>query len=309
MSGAQPVTTPSNVSPPRLSAVFVSWNRSDLLRNAIRSLQAQNYPALEIIVVDNGSSDGSLEWLREREDVRLIETGRNIGASAARNAGTKSAVGEYVIYMDSDAELATPGALERLTGQMQRDRSLGGISGVFYTDEALTQLWCWSPRMDWEGNHDLPASLQPTPEPAALSTCFCLLRMEPVREAGGFDEFFFYLYEDGDLCERIRKRGWRLAVDPEVRILHRVSQKGRKTFEKIEYHYYHEKLRMYYVLKNWGLRRFLHSWRWKWRNPWLYLKEYDYLPWYCYLDIYGLRAAIFLAVFPWIRWRRRKRWI
>ena len=294
---------------PLLSAVLISWNRKELLEQAINSLLDQHYPQLEIIVVDNGSTDGSVEWLRAQTQVRLIENTRNVGASAARNQGTRFAGGEYVIYMDSDAELKTGGALARWVERLEREQEIGGVAGIYYSDEALTRLWCWSPCMDWEGNHDLPASLTPRENPTVLTTCLAMFRLGLVREVGGFDEYFFYLYEDGDLCERIRKRGYRLVVDDEVKILHRVAERGRMKLEQIEYHYYHEKLRMYYVIKNWGLKRFLWSWWHKIKNPKNYLSGYKYLPFWCYIDIYVVRVMGLLLMFPWIRRRRNKRWV
>jgi GT2 family glycosyltransferase len=294
---------------PLISAVLVSWNRRELLQQAIRSLLEQQYPALEIIVVDNGSTDGSLEWLRQNPAIHRIENRRNIGASVARNQGTRAARGEFVLYMDSDAELRTPGALARLVQYMQDNPDTAGASGIFFSDPALTQLWCWSPCMDWEGNHDALASLSRKPNPPVLSTCFVLFRHRALREVGGFDEFFFYLYEDADLCDRLRKRGYRLHVDPEISILHHYAEPGRTRRGKINYHYYHEKLRTYFVLKNWGVHRFLTSWWSKVKSPLAFRRQFPYLPFVCYIDIYWLRCVVLFLSYPIIRRRRYQRWI
>lgn len=298
-----------NEKTPTLSAVIISWNRSHLLKQAIQSLHDQQYPNLEIIVVDNGSTDDSLDWLRANHDIHLIENKRNIGASAARNQGTRQANGDYIIYMDSDAAIITPHGLQRLVNYLKKNPDTAGIAGIYYTDPELTNLWCWSPCMDWEGNHDLPASLSPKPNPPVLSTCFAIFRHAVLKEIGGFDEFYPYLYEDADLSDRMRKCGYRLAVDPEVKILHHYAQPGRTKRGNIQYHYYHERLRTYFVLKNWGLKRFLQSWWSKVRRPRTYLQQFHYLPWICYIDIYWVRCLFLLGIFPWIRSRRAKRWI
>ncbi len=298
-----------NQASPTLSAVIISWNRSELLQEAIHSLRQQHYPSLEIIVVDNGSTDGSLDWLRNETNLQLIENSRNVGASAARNQGTRKATGDYILYMDSDAALVTPGGLQRLVNYLEKNPDTGGIAGVYYSDPQLTQLWCWSPCMDWEGNHDLPASLSPKPNPPVLSTCFAIFRHSVLKEIGGFDEFYPYLYEDADLCDRIRKCGYRLAVDPEVKILHHYAEPGRTKRGNIQFHYYHEKLRTYFLLKNWGLKRYVLSWWLKVKAPKTYLKQFQYLPVICYLDIYWIRCLLLLGVFPWIRIRRKKKWI
>ncbi len=299
----------STESNPQISVVFISWNRKELLQAAVQSLKDQYYPNIEYIVVDNGSTDGSLEWLRSSGEIKLIENGENVGASAARNQGTRVANGKYIIYMDSDAELRTPGALQTFVKQMEADPSIGGMAGIFFTDEELIQLWCWTPCMDWEANHDAPNSLVPIDIPQVISTCFSIYPLHVIQEIGGFDEYFFYLYEDGDLCERIRKKGYRLVVDPNVKILHRYAEKGRLTHEQIDYHYYHERLRLYFLLKNWGVRRFLRSFISKWRACNSYRKQFDYLTLIDFFRIYGIRPVSLLLRYFWICRRRKKNWL
>ncbi len=294
---------------PMISAVFVNWNRRELLQKAIQSIYHQNYKNIEIIVVDNGSTDDSIQWLGQQKEIQLIENEKNRGASAARNQGTRIAKGDYILYMDSDAELRTPGALQRLTNYMETHPDTAGVSGIYYSDEELRELWCWSPCMDWEGNHDLPASLTPKTDPPVLSTCFVLFRTAALEKTGGFDEFYFYLYEDADLCERLRKEGYRLHVDPSVKVYHRYADPGRTKRDEIGYHYYHERLRMYFVLKNWGLRRFIRSWWEKVRAPLFFFKQFPYLPLYCYIDIYYIRTVRMLLCYPLIRRRRKKKTI
>lgn len=297
------------INPPLISIVFISWNRHELLQAAIQSLKDQGYPALEFIVVDNGSTDGSLEWLRSEPNIHLIENGNNIGASAARNQGTRIASGKYIIYMDSDAELRTPNALQSFVNRMEIDPHIGGMAGIYFSDEALQTLWCWTPCMDWEANHDAPSSLVPQDPPQVLSTCFSIYPLRVIQEIGGFDEYFFYLYEDGDLCERIRKMDYRLEVNPNIKILHRYAEKGRLKHEQMDYHYYHERLRLYFLIKNWGIKRFLRSFIKKWKEYKSNRARFQYLTFWDYLLIYGIRPFSLLLRYFWIRKRRSKSWL
>ncbi len=294
---------------PLISAVLVSWNRRPLIQQAIQSLYQQNYPHLEVIVIDNASTDDSLSWLQSQSDVITIFNTTNRGASVARNQGTRMARGKYILYMDSDAEMRTPYGLHRLVEALEKNPKIGGISGVIYSDERCDTIWSWSTRMDWEANHDLEASLVPQSEIQALSTCFVLFRATLIKEVGGFDEYFFYLYEDADLCDRILKKGYELKVLPQVKIVHHYARPGRTTQGNIEYHYYHEKLRMYFLLKNWGIRRFLLSWWFKIRSPRQFLKRFDYLPVLCYIDIYYIRVFFLIVRYPWIRRKRQGTWL
>lgn len=278
---------------PRLSAILVSWNRRAYLEKAIQSLLDQHYDGLEIIVVDNGSTDDSREWLRSRSDIILIENQANAGAAAARNQGLRVATGAYTLFMDSDAELRTPGGLAILVQYLEAHPQTAGAAGIYYSDEELRQLWCWSPCMDWTGNHDPAASLAPKDDPPVLSTCFSIFRTSALREIGGFDEYFFYLYEDADLCERLRKRGYGLYVNPEVKILHHYAEPGRTRRGEVAYHYYHERLRMNFVLKNWGLRRF---WLTQWnilKSPLAFLRRFPYLGLVNFLNIYVVHGVYY----------------
>ncbi len=298
-----------NDATPAVSAVLISWNRADDLKRAIESLRRQAYANLEIIIIDNGSTDDSLPWLRQQEDIQLIENTSNVGACRARNQGIRRARGEYVLFMDSDAVLVTPGAIERLVDCMKSDDSLVGMGGVIYGDEEMNEVWCISPTTDWEGNYDPAASVAMTDDPKILSTCFSLFRLDAVRQAGGFDEFYFYLFEDGDLCLQLRKRGWTLRIDPEVKIVHHYSKEGRTERGQIAYHYYHERIRMYYILKNYGLGLFFRSWIHKIGETFTFKQRFAYMPLWRYVDLYYARMAMMLLRYPYIVMQRRRSWL
>ena len=279
---------------PLISVVFVNWNRCELLQAAIRSVEQQKYPSLEIIVVDNGSTDQSSGWLRQQEKITLIENRKNEGASHARNQGTRIAKGTYILYMDSDAEILTPDSLLRLVQYMEKNPNVAGAAGGIYSDPEANTVWCYSPCTDWEGMFDPAMSVRLLEEPPALSTCFALFRKENVENAGGFDEFYFYLFEDGDLCLQIRKQGFRFYIDPEVKIWHHYAEPGRTKRGQLDYHYYHERLRHYYLLKNRGIWPFFRSVCAKLAHPIRLKKQFPYLSWISIYNIYLWRNLLLL---------------
>ena len=279
---------------PLISAVFVNWNRCDLLQAAIRSVLAQNYPFLEIIVVDNGSTDHSLEWLCSQNNIHLIKNQKNEGASRARNQGTQLAKGDYVLYMDSDAEILTPSALASLVEHMETHPDIAGGAGGIYSDQEAKTIWCYSPCTDWEGIFDPVMSTRLLDDPPALSTCFSVFRKNNIDAVGGFDEFYFYLFEDGDLCQQIKKQGFRFYIDPEVKVWHHYAEPGRTKRGQIEFHYYHEWLRHYYLLKNWGIYPYLHSVWAKVAHPKQVKKQFPYLSIISIYKIYLFRNLLLL---------------
>lgn len=294
---------------PLISAIFVSWNRRYLLEAAIQSLRDSGYPRLEYIVVDNHSSDGSAAWCESQPDIHLIRNRENLGASFTRNQGSRIAHGQYLLFMDSDAVLMTPDGLQRLVDRLEGDESLAAVSGIYYSDEALTELWCWSPCMDWEGGHDTAYSLEPKDDPHLLSTCFMLCRADVFRAVGGFDEYFFYLYDDADLTERMRKAGYNLKVDPEVKIWHRVGRDGRIERDPVEYHYYYEDLRLRFLLKNFGMKRFLRSCLSRLLHPRRWKPLYYYFSTIQINKTYLYLGGKQLLAYPSIKRSRGKRWV
>ncbi|MBD3265450.1 glycosyltransferase [bacterium] len=294
---------------PRISAVLVNWNRCELLKEAIDSLRNQNYPNMEYIVIDNGSTDDSINWLQSQTDIIVIENSKNQGASAARNQGIRQAEGEYLLFLDSDAEVLTQNSLQGLIAVMEEQSNIAGAAGGIYSDREARQIWCYSPCTDWEGIFDPVASTTFLENPPALSTCFSVFRRSCLEEIGGFDESFFYLFEDGDLCERLKKRGYGFYLDPEIKVYHKYAEPGRAKQDEIQFHYYHEQLRFYYVLKNWGLKRFLSLVRAKLAQLDAYKKQFPYLPLLNYIDIYFFRAFLLLIKFPYVRLLRKKNWL
>lgn len=296
--------------PPTISAVFVTWNRCQLLLAAIQSLVNQEYPYLEIVVVDNASTDGTESALaRLPFPVRYLRNNKNIGASVARNQGVRISGGELILFMDSDAELLTEGALHSLVEQLGKDESLAGGSGVIYSDREKEEIWCWSPVMYPDGFHDPKTSVEPKEDIPVLSTCFMLLRRDVFYRVGGFDPFYFYLYEDADLSARIRGEGFTFIIDPDIHILHHYAKPGRVTRDQIQYHRYHERLRLYYLLKIEGFEVWRSSVWGLLRYPRTTRNRFPYLPWGRFLEVYAWRPFCQLLSYPRLKKRRSRDWL
>ncbi|MFH1744197.1 MAG: glycosyltransferase family 2 protein [bacterium] len=296
--------------PPTISAILVTWNRSELLLATIDSLVRQEYPYLEIVVVDNASTDDTEAALaRLPFPVRYLKNDSNLGACVARNQGVRVSGGELLLFMDSDAELLTDGALLSLAGRLTEDSNLAGVSGLIYSDREMSKLWCWSPCMDPEGFHDPEASVSPKEEVTVLSTCFSLFRRDIFYRVGGFDPFYFYLYEDADLSARIYAMGKRFFVDPDIGILHHYDERGRTERDPVQYHRYHERLRLYYLLKIRGFREWSRSVARFLRYPDKTRTRFPYLSWGRLLEAYAWRPFLQLLALPMLNRRRNRDWI
>jgi GT2 family glycosyltransferase len=194
-----------------VTVVIPNWNRRDLVERLIRQLGAQSHPVAQILVVDNGSQDGSAEAARQA-GARAIEMGRNAGFSAAVNRGILETRTELVAIVNNDVEPA-PSWLERLVeamrepdvsfaaGKLLSASEPGSLDGAY---DALCRGAC-----PWRAGHgrrdgspwDRPVEIRFAPFTATL------FRTELFRRVGLLDERFESYLEDVDFCLRAARQG------------------------------------------------------------------------------------------------------
>jgi GT2 family glycosyltransferase len=218
-------------SPPRASAVVVNWNGGDMLDECLASLCAQTVSDLEIIVVDNGSRDGSAARCKQRfgERIVLLQNPRNEGFARANNQAFAIARGEWIFLLNNDA-VAEPAAVEALLAFVQDRPDVGTLAcrvnryeqpNVF--DSAGLLLYpdgVCRPR-GWQekdlGQYDRPDMV------LAPHGCACAYRKAMLDEVGGFDETYFCYLEDLDLGMRAQLQGWKCWYVPDARVRHHKS--------------------------------------------------------------------------------------
>jgi GT2 family glycosyltransferase len=195
---------------PEISVIVVNWNRRELLRACLASLFAQAGAAFEVIVVDNGSRDGSREML-EREfsefPLKIIANRENLGFCAANNQGIRAAQGRYIALLNNDAE-AERGWLAALR------RALDSAPGV---GMAASKILVWEDPGSGEpdrGQYDTPG------EALWPDGCAAMYKREMLEQIGGFDEDFFAYADDAELGLRARIAGWRCLYVPDAVVRH-----------------------------------------------------------------------------------------
>lgn len=207
--------------------VIPSWNSADLLPRCLGSLAEQGVE-VETMVIDNGSSDGSLAYL-EREGVSHVALPRNTGFAAAVNLGATRVAAPAILVLNADAVLE-PGALAVLLDALEADSSLGGVQprilqledGVEGEPETA-RLYSAGQRLsrdgrafeDGAGEAQGPEAFRPREVFGACGAA-CLLRRELFDQLGGYEERYFAFYEDVDLNVRARIAGWAFAYVPEA---------------------------------------------------------------------------------------------
>ncbi len=198
---------------------------------------ASSYKPWELVVVDNGSTDGTCDWLREFEreaaaaDVKLsvIANDGNIGCSTSRNQGAAQASGEKLVFIDNDVAVRSRNWLCVLGEHLDDsgDTAVVGPKLVYPFEPHMIQ--CAGAAVSRAGRIQFVGRGEPREDPrfnalqevqCLISACF-MLRSDAFEEAGGFDEAFNPVeFEDIDLCYRIRSKGHKIIYDPTVEMYH-----------------------------------------------------------------------------------------
>ncbi len=221
---------------PDVTVVIVNWNTCDLLRECLQSLRASVGVAMELVVVDNASADGSAAMVRaEFPDVRTIENQENHGFARAANQGLASARGRYLMLLNSDTRLM-PDAITRMIAFMEKHSRVGACGPQLrHFDGALqatgrafptlvTAVIAITPFPMWVRRRTADRferrDYSKTCEVDELCGAALLLRAEALAQVGPLDEDYFFFGEDVDLCWRLHKAGWTVVYLPEAVVLH-----------------------------------------------------------------------------------------
>lgn len=215
----------------RAAVIIPNWNGREDLPACLDSLRGQSVP-VDVVVVENGSTDGSLEMLRASyPEVTVLVQPINLGFAGGVNVGLRYAMHRghsFVALLNNDA-VAAPTWMEELLAEMERDDGVGMVASFFVTidGERIDSTGeCYSswglpfPRGRGEPRSDAYAELVDVFGASGGST---LYRCDMLRDVGLFDEDFFAYFEDVDLSWRAQLRGWRVRLAPRAVAYHRIG--------------------------------------------------------------------------------------
>ena len=231
MKGALQDASNSQTNAPLFSVVILNWNGRHLLEECLSSIRSQTFRDFETIVVDNGSTDGSVDWVKEHwaESVSTVALPSNLGFAGGNNAGIRVARGRYVILLNNDTAV-DPGWLAALDAAIRRHPDAGmftpKILNYYRRDEIdSTGLVIYADGLA-RGRHRLEKDdglFDEEGEALVPSGCAGVYRKEMLDRIGLLDDTFFAYGEDVDLGLRGRWAGWGCIYVPSAVVYHKYS--------------------------------------------------------------------------------------
>jgi GT2 family glycosyltransferase len=249
---------------PLISIITVNYNGLALTVELLNSIKQLSYKNLEIFVVDNASKESPQQYLAEHfPEVKCIRSDENLGFAGGNNLAARQAKGDFIFYINNDAEI-TEGCLEKLISLFEKRPKLGIVSPLIcYFNESkgasndliqyagMTQMNALTARNSTIGEKTRDTGQYADAKPTAYAHGAAMMISRKATEKVGlmFDNFFLY-YEELDWCERIRKAGFEIYVEPRARIYHKESATvGASSTLKT---YYINRNRIYFMRRNYG---------------------------------------------------------
>jgi len=243
-----------------ISIIIVNWNTKNFLQSCLTSIVRHTSAcSMEIVVVDNGSSDGSVDMVRRVfPEVRLLVNDRNQGFAAANNRGLSHAHGRYLLLLNSDT-VVLPDAFEDMIHYMDAHPHVGALGPRLLNEDGSLQISVRDfPRLDHDaammlnvkhwpiignvGRRYMQQTYLPNPERISevdwvMGACL-LLRREAIEQVGLLDNEYFFFFEEVDLCYRLRRHGWPVVFLGTARIVHLGGQsRGRIPAPSLVWYY------------------------------------------------------------------------
>ena len=239
---------------PLMSVLIVTWNRREDVLETVRAVFEQSYKNFEIIVVDNGSTDGTVDALRQAYPaIKLVALKKNVGISAGRNAGIKVAAGDIILCLDSDASPAMD-ALTNIVRKFQSAPEIGVINSKIVdatTREIGAAGWVYSEKGKIDQDSEFLSY--------SFSEGGAAIRREVFDKVGLFWDRLFFGSEGTELSLRVLDAGYQILYYPASLVYHRASPQSRIGGGEREYLFFKNTLYIYFVRFPWWLFVFFAS--------------------------------------------------
>jgi GT2 family glycosyltransferase len=219
---------------PHIAIIILNWNQRQVTLDCLASLREQHYSNLSIILVDNGSSDGSVAAVHSMyPEVTVLQNSENLGFAEGNNVGIRYALqsdAQYIMLMNNDTTV-DPEMLDDLVAVIGADTTVGIVGPKMLYFDHPDLIWCAGNKINWRNGKTIRLQSEQKDKGADgdsrevdfITACAIILRRQVIEQIGLLDPRFFIYYEETDWCIRARRVGWHILYVPRARLYHKVS--------------------------------------------------------------------------------------
>lgn len=243
---------------PRVTLIIPTYNRRALLEKCLQSVFKQDYTNKRIVIVDDGSTDGTSAYLSKRyPGITFIRNQRPLGPSFARNQGINETRSEFLYFLDSDSELVYPDTISEMLRIMDEHSDIGMLGGIGQPGANGALQSVYGKKVTFDGRsypvfiyRNDPGFIQgKIADCDYVETCNCFVRTEAVRRIGGFNPYYVYMGEDKELGIRVKSLNYRCCFGLHIACLHAFSHAT-----KFDRPYTYLRGKMHFAIRNRGLQ-------------------------------------------------------
>lgn len=245
----------------KIGVVILNWNGKQDTLACMESLFCSSYQNFEVLLVDNCSSDGSVEAIcRSYPKVTILQNSRNLGYAEGNNVGIRyflQRICDYVFILNNDTVVA-PDTIEQLVWVAESHPNPAIYSPLIYQYNNSNTIWfagaSWNRQRavflpHYSGEIDTGQIAEPIVSDYA-SGCALLVHAQVFRTVGLFDPRFFLTWEEADLCYRARRCGYRICIVPQAKVWHKISSSFEGGFLGTTMRYYYTRNRLLWIERN-----------------------------------------------------------
>lgn len=236
---------------PLVSVIIVNWNGAAILPECLTTLFQQQYKQIEVIVVDNNSSDNSVKIIKKFKEVILIKSSQNLGFAGGNNLALPKAKGKYVLLLNTDTRVPKD-FLKKLVDVLEQKPEVGVVQPkIMYEDETINSLggYLTSSGFLYYPGYGKKTTIVEYSKQQKVFTAFgacMLIRKKVIDEIGLFDNDYFMYFEETDFCMRVWLAGYEVRCIPNIFIHHKGAVSSKKFgMERIYFHSFKNRICTY----------------------------------------------------------------
>ena len=240
---------------PKVSIVFVNWNGKKYTFDLLNSLKKIKYPNYDIIIVDNGSTDGTQKEFKKKYSKfsTLIENNKNVGLAEGTNVGLREALkrkSKYILTMNNDM-IVDPYFLNHLVDAMEKHHEVAIATPLIYYMDPKNLIWCAGCKYTFKSfkplnQREIDKKQTNKEKYVDAGDCVLMMRSSILKKIGLFEKNFFIMQEFTELCLRATNKGYKCLFVPKSKIWHKVSVSIEDLKKSNE-------IALYYDIRNWLL--------------------------------------------------------